>query len=295
MTIKVKDKNTYGEEIKIQKDVFKLNAFVSPFNKRVRLIDYNGSNVEKVADQLGELARSHDFATKVFAKVRMRDLDIFKERGFRKEAVIKGYYNGYDAAIVADYFDESRKITPEQIQKKEQEIEKRLEDLEIFYPDNRILPDGYTIKQPETDKEFNELAELYREVFKSYPFPILEPQYLKKTAKTHVIYAIIYDNNNQLVASASAETDPDHNNSEMTDFATLPSQRGKGLATALLKYLEKEVSERGITNLYSIARSRSFGMNYVLKKAGYERTGKLINNCYICNDFENMTVWCKTL
>ena len=79
----------------------------------------------------------------------------------------------------------------------------------------------------------------------------------------------------------------------MTDFATLPSERGKGLAAILLNVLEEAAKNRGIKYLYTIARSRSMGMSKVFKNAGYELTGTLINSCTICGQFENMHIWCK--
>lgn len=38
-----------------------------------------------------------------------------------------------------------------------------------------------------------------------------------------------------------------------------------------------------------------FGMNVVLYYFGYQYGGRLINNCYIVEGFENMNIWCKYL
>ena len=97
------------------------------------------------------------------------------------------------------------------------------------------------------------------------------------------------------MAAASAETAAALGNAEMTDFATLPSQRRLGLAQHLLAALESDMDERGIRNLYTIARARSFGMNRVFFNRGYELTGTLVNNCHIAGRFEDMHVWCRTL
>ncbi len=297
MTLTVKNEINIqkGRKVEIEKENFSLKAYISPFNKRVRLLQYSGPGVAKVAEKLGDIASDHEFATKVFAKIRRRDLETFKNQGFTKEAVIKGYFNGNDAVVVANYLDEARRETPPEIRAKEREIEESLNNFEIFKHDFRSLPNNYRMSVPCTREDFEQLAALYRRVFETYPFPILDAGYLERTAATHMIYAVIYDENGMLISAASAEMDPEHKNSEMTDFATLPSHRGKGLASILLNFLEKEVKKKGITNVYTIARSRSFGMNRVFKKAGYDRTGKLINNCCICGNFENMTVWCKSL
>ncbi|MFP4498398.1 MAG: putative beta-lysine N-acetyltransferase, partial [Vulcanimicrobiota bacterium] len=145
-----------------------------------------------------------------------------------------------------------------------------------------------------TDADFEKLAGLYKKVFKTYPFPVFDPSYLKRTAQSHIMYGIIYNHKGELVAAASSEMDLPHKNAEMTDFATLPSQRGKGLASILLQYLEEQTRKSGISDFYTIARSRSFGMNRVFKNAGYKMTGKLVNNCCISGQLENMTIWCKS-
>lgn len=80
-----------------------------------------------------------------------------------------------------------------------------------------------------------------------------------------------------------------------TDFATLPSQRGLGLAQHILAALENDMAEREILNLYTTARARSAGMNRVFHNRDYEWTGTLVNNCHIAGQFEDMHVWCKSL
>ena len=99
----------------------------------------------------------------------------------------------------------------------------------------------------------------------------------------------------EAVAAASAEICRRYRNAEMTDFATLPSQRGFGLAQHLLAALEDDMLESSIPNLYTIARARSAGMNRVFYNRGYSRTGTLVNNCHIAGRFEDMHVWCTSL
>ena len=140
-----------------------------------------------------------------------------------------------------------------------------------------------------------ELAALYGEVFASYPFPITDPEYLVATMESHVVYRIVRDTDDAVVAAASAETDPEHRNAEMTDFATLPDQRGLGLAQHILAALESDMAERGICNLYTIARARSAGMNRVFYNRSYGWTGTLVNNCHIAGRFEDMHVWCREM
>ena len=61
----------------------------------------------------------------------------------------------------------------------------------------------------------------------------------------------------------------------------------------ILARLESEMRQRGYLCSYTMARSRSFGMNNVFYRLGYEFQGRLVNNCDIFGDFEDMNIWVK--
>jgi putative beta-lysine N-acetyltransferase len=81
----------------------------------------------------------------------------------------------------------------------------------------------------------------------------------------------------------------------MTDFATLPEYRSKGLASFLLMKMEEEMRRRGIITAYTIARAESYGMNIVFSKHGYAYAGTLVKNTNISKGIESMNVWYKAL
>jgi putative beta-lysine N-acetyltransferase len=145
-----------------------------------------------------------------------------------------------------------------------------------------------------TKKDALIMAKLYESVFETYPFPIHDAQYLKKTMEENIHYYGIF-HGDKLVALSSSETDPDYENSEMTDFATIPSYRGKSLALLLLLEMEDSMKNLGFKTLYTIARAKSYGMNATFAKAGYSFGGTLINNTNISGDIESMNVWYKNL
>ncbi|MEJ2200580.1 MAG: putative beta-lysine N-acetyltransferase, partial [Desulfuromonadaceae bacterium] len=151
------------------------------------------------------------------------------------------------------------------------------------------LPLLCRITEPQDAKQ---MADLYRDVFASYPFPIHNPDYLIETMVSHVIYYGLWDDG-QLVALASAETDMRGQNAEMTDFATLPEYRSKGLASYLLAQLEETAAKRGIQTAYTIARAYSYGMNITFAKQGYIFSGTLTHNTHISGELESMNVWHK--
>lgn len=99
--------------------------------------------------------------------------------------------------------------------------------------------------------------------------------------------------NGRLVSAASAEVSWANRHAEMTDCATLPDYRGEGLMAAIFKELGREMLRQGISCLYSLARAASPGMNAVLRRLGYPLRGRMVNNCHIMGQFEDMNLWVK--
>lgn len=79
----------------------------------------------------------------------------------------------------------------------------------------------------------------------------------------------------------------------MTDFATLPDQRGKNLSVLLLNALEKSMKEQGITTLYTMARLNSIGMTKTFLKMDYCYSGTLIKNTNIAGKIESLNILYK--
>lgn len=270
--------------------VFRVDAVASRLNRRLRVLRYRASDHRAMVAELQRQAARRQLG-KIFVKAPARDRAVLQTAGMVYEATIRGYYDGSDAAVMALFVDEERRVQPHR-----EEEEHILAAVQATPPSDELrpLPEGYEVRRARPD-DAEDLAELYGKVFVSYPFPITEPAYLRDTMASHIVYEIVRDEAGELVAAASAETDTAHNNAEMTDFATLPSQRGLGLARRLLDGLEGVMEEAGITNLYTIARARSAGMNRVFYNQGYEWTGTLVNNCHIAGEFEDMHVWCRQL
>jgi putative beta-lysine N-acetyltransferase len=275
---------------RIDGDGFRAKVYFSPLNQRIQVIAYEARDTETMVTSLANGAREAGFG-KVFLKAPVHERPAFEAAGMTAEATITGYFAGQPAVVMSMFLTEQRRDQP--FADEEAEI---LDKIRARSADPSVpnLPDDYrmALAQP---IDAAELAGLYAQVFASYPFPITVPEYLVETMEDNVVYRIVRDGLGELVAAASAETDPEHRNAEMTDFATLPSQRGLGLAQHILAALENDMAERGIYNLYTIARARSAGMSRVFYNRGYDFTGTLVNNCHIAGQFEDMHVWCKTL
>ena len=63
----------------------------------------------------------------------------------------------------------------------------------------------------------------------------------------------------------------------------------------LLEILENEIAHEGYICAYTMARARSFGMNNVFYRLGYEFLGRLVNNCDIYGAYEDMNIWVRNL
>lgn len=269
---------------------FTAQVYFSPLNQRIQVLKYEAVDPRALVSDLESKAREAGFG-KVFLKAPVSDKPGLEEAGMCAEATIEGYFKGNPAVVMSLFLSRERRQRPHE-QAQAEILEKiRERPAEASVP---ALPDGYEMV-PGGLRDASEIARLYRGVFASYPFPITDPDYIRSTMKSHVLYRVVRDSDRNLVGAASAETDPKLENAEMTDFATLPSQRGLGLARHILLALENDMAERNIVNLYTIARARSAGMNRVFYNCDYKLTGTLVNNCHIAGQFEDMHVWCKSL
>lgn len=258
-------------------------------NDRIYLMKLDSRDIKNIIDRLDALAKANGYS-KIFVKAPLVKKEMFLTDGYKAEAKIPGYKNGKeDYVFLAKYLDSSRSAVKDRA---------LLDDVlaTAKAKTKATLPkleDGYMLKKM-TKKDALIMAELYESVFETYPFPIHDAQYLKKTMEENIHYYGIF-HGDKLIALSSSETDPDYENSEMTDFATIPSYRGKSLALFLLLEMEDSMKNLGFKTLYTIARAKSYGMNATFAKAGYSFGGTLINNTNISGDIESMNVWYKNL
>ena len=261
-----------------------------PHNNRIYLMKFNTSDTHSLIAALDDIALENGYG-KIFAKIPSSAWNSFKSADYIKEAVIPGLYKGKtDGFFVAKYFSARRQKAPnveKQLTLFKNAGEKLADNIE---PASRANRDIVSCKPSDAE----EMSAIYRQVFKSYPFPIQKRTYLKRMMKAGVLYFCIRIEG-RIVAIAAAEIDLENKNVEMTDFATIPKLRGEGLASTLLSHMEEKILQRGIQTAYTIARAASHGMNTVFKNNGYNYAGFLKNNSQICGSIQSMTVWYKQL
>lgn len=257
-------------------------------SNRVYVMDICPSDFPDIIGKIDALANNKGY-TKLFAKVSARFAPAFLAADYETEAFVPGFFCGEeDALFMTKYKDPQRKKTDA----REMATFQKMLLCEV---NTKIPPlDGsYTIRRL-TTTDTEEMAKVFRKVFDTYPFPVFDPAFLKKEMSRETYYFGIFHNNN-LVGISSAECNGKQKNAEMTDFAVLPSQRGKKIAIRLLRVMEDYLIAEGFKSLYTIARLKSLSMNKTFMNNGYRYTGTLVNNTQIAGQIESMNVWYKNI
>ena len=274
------------------------------YNSRIYLMKLSKEDFPDIIDKLDKMALENGYS-KIFAKVPSYAVNKFIARDYMPEASIplsrEQQESGQDRIFfMGKYFNKSRTFD-----KSFQDIRDILdliiskENISGKNSSKSDLPNGFRCEIC-TESNVSQMANLYKEVFASYPFPITDPEYIKKTMSENFIYFGIMKDDN-IVALSSCEMDTDMVHVEMTDFATLPECRGKGFAMYLLHDMEKEMRKRDMILAYTISRAVSYEINMVFAKTGYRYGGTLRNNTNISvvetdsDNFESMNVWYKFL
>jgi putative beta-lysine N-acetyltransferase len=262
------------------------------YNNRIYLMKFHIDDYPDILKILEQLALEKSY-TKIFAKVPSWLVEGFGSEGYVMEAEIPEFYNGQKkACFVSKFLDNMRAV------QKESDQESIVKNLELaFEKKGKSISisqnPSFNLKELKNE-DLGKLSKLYSKVFKSYPFPIFEKKYLKKTLNDNVVYFGIFENK-KLIAASSAEIDTIAVNAEMTDFATDPEYAGNNLSLILLRTMEQDMIARGIKKVYTIARSFSAGMNITFAKQGYEYSGTLVNNTNISGNIESMNIWHKSI
>ncbi|MDI6450079.1 putative beta-lysine N-acetyltransferase [Anaerobaca lacustris] len=260
-----------------------------PDSDRIYLMKLAPADAPAIVERIERLAETRDYG-KLFCKVPAPWREPFVQAGYREEARIPNFLAGRIDVAFMSRFRKPERATMSVEQKAA--VDNVLQLALARRCDAESQPTTQTRRLLEDDTP--DLADLYRSVFPSYPFPIFDADYLRHTMATHIRYYGAFDGD-RLVAAASAETDAEGRNAEMTDFATAPEHRKKGLAVALLLAMESDMKDTGFLTLYTIARAVSAGMNITFARCGYAFSGTLVNNTQIAGGIESMNVWYKNL
>ena len=152
-------------------------------NKRLYLMKLDKSDYPDIIPDLQKFAEERDYE-KIFSKVPEWSAEEFEKAGYQKEAYIPKFYDGEtDALFFSKFLKKERAELSEEERTKIEDLVK-LAKLKSDNLKNVELKEGFSLKVLEPEDAEN-LSELYKVVFETYPFPIHDPAYIKKTmAKT---------------------------------------------------------------------------------------------------------------
>ncbi|MGM0751145.1 MAG: putative beta-lysine N-acetyltransferase [Bacillota bacterium] len=254
------------------------------YNRRLRVDEFRG-NPGLLWEYVKRETESSLYE-KVIVKARWNQSLFFFEKGFILEGGVNAYFNGDKALFMSKFLTNERRNSS--YWSKEDEILQSVQQL-----DSQTVVSSETIFVA-TEEHAGQLADLYQEVFKLYPVPLHNPDYVKESMKSGTIFVYI-EEDGRIISAASAEVSLSCKNAELTDCATRSSHRKGGYMKHLIRKLEGELLERDIFCAYTIARALSFGMNAVFHQLGYRYGGRLANNCIIFDKMEDMNIWEKDL
>ncbi|MBA4543316.1 MULTISPECIES: putative beta-lysine N-acetyltransferase [Thermoactinomyces] len=262
---------------------------VDEYNSRIKLMQYKKEHAEALVQHLEDLAKMEGIG-KVLIYAAPEDVPLFEKLGFHQEGEISGFFDGDPACILSRFLQEERANSKDE--EKKDEIVEMAEQVEQLDEPPELEP-GFELRHAD-HRDAEQLAELYRLVFKTYPTPIHDPEFILECMDNEVYFSVI-THQGKIVSAASADVFAEYNSAEITDCATHPDYRGKGLLSVLIFDLEKRMKEKGVPNLFSLTRAVSTGMNMVISKLGFTYKGRLIQNSQIAGEFEDMNIWVKEI
>ncbi|HEY0840408.1 MAG TPA: putative beta-lysine N-acetyltransferase [Vulgatibacter sp.] len=280
----------YGLEQEIAGEGYRARILFDAYNRRLKVLDYQVEDYRAFAEKLGFLADANRF-DKIWILARPKDWERFVRRGYVLEGALRYALRGKTAYMVCQFRSNRRLRSPE-LRKEIDLLEEILSRKARATP--RRLPAGYRLDYAR-EEDLDGILALYKRVFETYPSPLTHREYLVDVLHRGSIFRVVRNAEGDVAAVASAELSPSNLSAELTDCATHPSERGRGLMSVILRALEQDLRRMGYRCAYTLARAPSFGMNAAFHALGYEFNGRMINNCDIYGSFEDMNLWAKDL
>jgi beta-lysine N6-acetyltransferase len=264
-----------------------VDLFVDYTNKRLKVAEFqNISN--KIINEIIIFAKKEGLQ-KIITNIKIQFVNNFRDCGFVIEGIINGFFKGEDAYCLSFFLDESRSIS------KNIEVEENI--LKLCASRSRkivkIKKQNFVVRNAE-EKDILQMIKLFSTIFESYPTDIFNFDYIKEVLEKKILFKICLLDD-VVISVASADMDKINMNAEITDCVTYPEYRGRGILIRLITCLERDLRTSGFYTLYSLSRAINPGINMALSNIGYKYGGRLVNNCHICGNFEDMNIWVKNL
>ncbi len=272
--------------VELQASGITLEVVDDLYSDRVRC-DHPPSDVDgnALGESLVELAEDCGRG-RVVALVDAGLAPAMEETGFALEGVIPGFYRGEDDCAVLGYGVEEARMDLAH----EEAVRAADKVLQRPWPAFDLEKAPAHISELATLKDAQEIADLLGETFVDYPTPSSDPEYIAEQIESGTPFRIIREGG-VIAACASADLVPEALTAELTDCATRPSHRGRGLMQSILHRLMLDLQEMGYPTAFTLARARIPGVNRAFQKLGFKHRGRMARSCRIGKGFEDMNIW----
>jgi putative beta-lysine N-acetyltransferase len=265
-----------------------VKAHDDPYSDRIRCDHPRTEDGAALGERLlKEAARRDRGRVVVFSPPHA--IDGLLSRGFRREAMLPGFYRGErSCTVMGAYPDASRARLKHADRVKEvRRVTERKQD-----DPSRTRHRTPTIRA--TREDAPRIAELLAETFSQYPTPCGDPEYLARMIDDGMPFRFI-EADGMVVACASADLVSCARTAELTDCATRPAYRGRGYMQWLLSDLMDDLRALGYPTSFTLARASVVGMNLAFQRLGFQFRGTMAQSCRIGQDIEDMNVWSRRL
>lgn len=211
-----------------------------------------------------------------------------QEQAFEVEATIPGFYRGEeDCVVLGKSLDDRR---PNATTKEELALVKKvLADKGAPVPAPSDVQSRRAIVE-----DAPRIAELLGETFEQYPTPSNDPDYVAEQIAAGAPFRLV-EENGEIIACASADLIRSAKTAELTDCATRPACRGRGVMRRILADLMKDLRLMGYPTAFTLARAKIPGVNVAFARLGFELRGTMRQSCRIGEGLEDMNVWSRAL
>ncbi|MBW2527006.1 MAG: GNAT family N-acetyltransferase [Deltaproteobacteria bacterium] len=224
----------------------------------------------------------------LFAPAPMRDGLV--QAGFVQEATMPGFYAGTeDCVVLGKAIDPARAelADPDAVADADAILKRKTGSAP---PEDRPTP--ATVRATESDAPA--IAELVTRTFDRYPTPTGVPEYVAGLIRDGIPFRIVREGDD-VVACASADLIRSARTAELTDCATRPDQRGRGLMQGILSDLMDDMRAMGYPTAFTLARASVPGINLAFWRLGFVWRGQMRSSCRIGGGIEDMNVWSRPI
>ena len=171
-TEKKKEKNFYVEKSAQELEVKFLVDFI---NKRLKIIKYRCNDYDMLCREIDRMAKKYNL-TKILLTAKEDDWQKFFVRDFILESLHPALFSGQPGYHMSQFTSIDR--LKSDVYFLEKNILKKIQE---SYPHKlKKIADAYIIDNVK-DNDINQLLNLYKTVFTTYPTPINDREYLKKS------------------------------------------------------------------------------------------------------------------